>query len=150
MFDLVYCYSYKPRMMHSNFGIEFNWTPYKSPFHICVTPAAALMRPIPPEAGHYRDKSAHAMDARMYPKGVRGPCCAPITVRLTSDTHVAYWQWRPELPLNVWATCRCSLNWRQCVGHIAWVDQRPTLWWARIGESCVLNRSRCRCFAYKI
>ena len=21
---------------------------------------------------------------------------APITVRLTSDTHVAYWQWRPE------------------------------------------------------
>ena len=40
------------------------------------------------------------------------PTYAPITVRLTSDTHVAYWQWRPELPLNVWATCRCSLNWR--------------------------------------
>ena len=37
--------------------------------------AAALMRPIPPEAGHYRDKSAHPMDARMHPKGVRGPCC---------------------------------------------------------------------------
>ena len=49
------------------------------------------------------------------------PTYAPITVRLTSDTHVAYWQWRPELPLNVWATCRCSLNWRQCVGHVAWV-----------------------------
>ena len=29
------------------------------------------------------------------------PTYAPITVRLTSDTHVAYWQWRPELPLNV-------------------------------------------------
>ena len=24
------------------------------------------------------------------------PTYAPITVRLTSDTHVAYWQWRPE------------------------------------------------------
>ena len=32
------------------------------------------------------------------------PTYAPITVRLTSDTHVAYWQWRSELPLNVWAT----------------------------------------------
>ena len=48
----------------------------------CETPtsplrpvAATLMRPIPPEAGHYRDKSAHPMDARMHPKGVRGPCC---------------------------------------------------------------------------
>ena len=43
-----------------------------------VGDAAALMRPIPPEAGHYRDKSAHPMDARMHPmhpKGVRGPCC---------------------------------------------------------------------------
>ena len=40
-----------------------------------VALAAALMRPIPPEAGHYRDKSAHPMDARMHPKGVRGPCC---------------------------------------------------------------------------
>ena len=40
-----------------------------------LTHAAALMRPIPPEAGHYRDKSAHPMDARMHPKGVRGPCC---------------------------------------------------------------------------
>ena len=40
-----------------------------------IEDAAALMRPIPPEAGHYRDKSAHPMDARIHPKGVRGPCC---------------------------------------------------------------------------
>ena len=43
--------------------------------HLINIVAAALMRPIPPEAGHYRDKSAHPMDARMHPKGVRGPCC---------------------------------------------------------------------------
>ena len=42
---------------------------------IALGRAAALMRPIPPEAGHYRDKSAHPMDARMHPKGVRDPCC---------------------------------------------------------------------------
>ena len=29
------------------------------------------------------------------------PTYAPITVRLTSDTDVAYWQWRSELPLNL-------------------------------------------------
>ena len=43
------------------------------------------------------------------------PTYAPIIVRLTSDTHVAYWQWRPELPLNVWATQCALLFCSQCL-----------------------------------
>ena len=51
------------------------WRDWTSLTYICMAAAAALMCPIPPEAGHYRDKSADPMDARMHPKGVRGPCC---------------------------------------------------------------------------